>query len=136
MGVFLESLYNARVGQTGVQLKIWSAGADIETLRLHAEFYRQYYDGMGYKVAPGRKALQYRVRAVPGPEFKYVDVELVAASRRSSKVVGRFKTSREAQAFIETYYGADNSIKFPVYAVNSATKELVLERQTKVLEIR
>lgn len=135
MGSVLETLYNSRNGQSNIRLEVLSAGADIETLRLHAEFYRKYYSDLGYEVAPGRKTLQYRVRIIPGKDFKTSDVEVVSA-RGEGKLVGRFKTIGEAQDFIETYYGTDNPLKLPVYAVNSATKEFLAMRNKKMLKIR
>lgn len=136
MGAHLESLYNQFGGQTGITMQIVSAGADIETLKIHTEYYREYYNSIGYSSIQslGRKSIKYRVRIAPSPEFKGIDVELVTA-RGSSKVVGRFKNSRDAKDFIETYYGTDNTFKLPVYAINSDTEELVIKEQTKMLEL-
>jgi hypothetical protein len=125
-------------GQSGIHLEVVSAGADIETLKLHTEYYRKlYHTKLACKPIEeySRKALQYRVRMVPSPDLKGMDVEVVTA-RGDSKVVGRFKDRVVAKDFIETYYGTDNDLCFPVYGANSATKELLLRDQTKVLKIK
>lgn len=135
MGAHLESLYQQFGGQSGVTMEVVSAGADIETLKLHTEYYRDYYIRQGFTSiqSHSRKAIQYRVRAVPSSDFKFVDVELVSA-RGDAKFVGRFRSMRLAGEFIETYYGTDNPFKLPVYAANSDTK-LFLQK-TKMLDIK
>lgn len=136
MGAHLESLYSQFSGKTGITLEIRSAGADLETLRIHTEYYRDFYTKQGFSLlqAHFRKAIKYRVRSVPSNDFKSVDVELISA-RGGSYVVGRFKNSRESLEFIETHYGTDNAFKFPVYSTNSATKELLMELNKKSLDI-
>ena len=138
MGANLETLYNDFRGVPGITLQVMSANADLETLKLHTEFYRAHYLKLGYRlmVAPMRKSISYRVRAVPSPDLKAIDVELVTARGDSSKVVGRFKTVREAKDYIETYYGTDNPFCLPVYAVNADTKAFLARGQTKLLEIK
>jgi hypothetical protein len=138
MGADLEDMYNLFKGQTGISMRVFSAGADIETLKLHTEYYRKFYHSrlcyrplMEYQ----RKVIQYKVRTIPSHDFKKVDVELVTA-RGDGKIVGKFKNIKEAKEFIETCYGPDNSFRFPVYALNSATKEFLLDNQKKMLDIR
>ena len=134
----LQDLYGMFRGQSGIVLKVLSAGADIETLKLHTEYYRKFYhDQLCYRPIKqyNRKALVYKVRAVPSHDFKSIDIELVTA-RGDSKFVGRFKTKKEAGIFIETYYGSDNPFKFPVYAANSLTKEFLAEQEKKLLNVR
>lgn len=137
MGPHLEGMYNQFRGQSNIEMVVRSAGTDLETLKLHTEYYRNYYvrNGFTLLLTNYRKSIQYRVRVVPSSEFKGVDVEVVSA-RGDSKVVGKFKNIRDAKDFIETYYGTDNSFKFPVYAVNSATKEFLLDKQKKLLDIK
>lgn len=137
MGAHLEGLYNQFRGQLGVSLGVRSAGLDIETLKLHAEYYRQYYIDRGYVgMGSPRKVIRYKVRMLPSRDFKFIDVELVTTRGDKVGVVGRFKNRGEAGAFIETYYGTDNPFKLPVYACNSDTKELALEQQKKILDVR
>ena len=135
---YLETLYNNRAGQKGVRLEVWSSGLDLETLKLHCEYFKGHYDDLGYDVDWGaRSCIEYRVRMVPGAEFKTMDVELVTARGKGEKLVGRFENKAEAQQFIDTFYAEDsNPFKFPVCALNSATKEFLIKRQTKMLEIR
>lgn len=137
MGANLEALYNEFSGQAGIHLEVVSAGTDLETLKLHTEYYRDYYSkrGMSLLQAPLRRAVTYKVRLVPSFDIKKVDVEITNA-RGESRVVGRFGNVREARDFIETYYGTDNTFCFPVYSLNSATKELVLDTQKKILDIK
>lgn len=137
MGAHLESMYNQFKDHKGITLEVLSAGADLETLKLHTEFYRSYYSRKGLVLLQAhlRKAVQYRVRQVPSNDFKRIDVEVVTA-RGDSRLVGRFKTAREAKDFIETYYGTGNHLCFPVYAWNSDTKEFILDNQKKMLDIR
>lgn len=138
MGANLESLYNQFGGHRGVTMEVVSAGADLETLKLHTEYYRSLYGSSGgYTLLQShlRKAVSHRVRVVPSPDLKVVDVEIVTA-RGDSKIVGKFKNTREASEFIETYYGTDNQFKFPVYAVNADTKALLLHNHKKILDIK
>jgi hypothetical protein len=135
MGANLESLYNQFKGQSGIELRVFSKEADLETLKLHTEYYRKYYSKRGFSLlhSPARKAVKYRVRVSPSLDFKWMDVELVNA-RGDAKFVGRFKSVKEANDFKSTYYGADNPFRLPVYALNSDTKEFLSE--TKMLDIR
>lgn len=137
MGAHLEGLYQQFGGQKGITLEVVSAGADLETLKLHTEYYRELYRRSGLVLLQThlRKTVQYKVRVIPSPDFKHMDVELVTA-RGDSKFVGRFKSAREAKDFIETCYASDNPFRLPVYALNSATKEFVLEQQKKLLELK
>lgn len=137
MGAELLQLYTQFEGQKGISLRVVSVGADIETLKLHTEYYRVFYKSLGFRSLTeyGRKAIQYKVRIVPNKDFKYVDVELVSA-RGDGKLVGRFKSAAEAKDFVDTYYGKDNQFRFPVYAVNSVTSELVLSGQKGLLDIK
>ncbi len=138
MGSQLAEIYNMFRGQAGIHLEVVSANADIETLKLHTEYYRnRYYTDLQYRpiMEYGRATLKYKVRMVPSSDLKYMDVELVT-TRGDSKVVGKFKGKLEAKDFIETYYGTDNPIKMPVYAANSATKEFLQKEQTKVLDLK
>lgn len=138
MGAELATLYTQFKGQRGITLRVVSADTDIETLKLHTEYYRKmYHETLRYKLITlyGRKAISYKVRTIPSPDFKHIDVELVTA-RGDSKFVGRFKNIAKAKDFIDMSYGRDNPFKLPVYAWNSATKEFLLEQQKKVLDIR
>ncbi len=122
MGAELLQIYGQFAGQAGVSLRVVSSGVDLETLKLHTEYYRARYGAVGHS----RKALQYKVRIVPYDRFKYVDVKLFTA-RGESKLVGRFKDTPEAKSFIETYYGASNPFNFPIYAVNPETRAIILD---------
>lgn len=135
MGSELQDLYSNFKGQSGITMEVLSCGVDLETLKLHTEYYRKHYS-QEFKplLKQGRKALQYKVRCVPNYDFKYVDVELVTA-RGDGKIVGRFKTNPEAKSFIETCYGSSNPFKLPVYALNSDTEEF-LDGQKKMLQVR
>jgi len=137
MGASLDSIYKQFRGQTEITIKVVSAGADIETLKIHTEYYKDMYTGMGFATLQKgyRKAIQYRVRAIPNKDFKFVDVELVTARGDVSKVVGKFKTKAEAKLFIETYYGTVNQFKLPVYALNADTKAFILDNQTELLNL-
>jgi hypothetical protein len=138
MGAYLEKLYMEYSGQKGIRLEVFSVGADLETLKLHTEYYRDYYSrqpGLILLQAHLRKTVQYDVRAVPCDDFKSFKVELVTA-RGDSKMVGKFDNSAEAKAFIETYYGEDNPFRFPVYALNCDTKQFLEDnRKRKLLTI-
>ena len=136
MGAYLETLYNDFRGQTGIEMRVYSEGVDLETLRLHTEYYRKVYVSKGFSmiIDPLRKAVKFRVRMVPSPDFKHFNVEIVSA-RGDSRVVGKFKSNKEAKGFIETYYGTDNPLVFPVYAANTDTK-VFLQEQTKMLDIK
>ena len=138
MGLVLARLHQDFRGQA-LELEIRSPGADTETLRLHCEHYRMEYRNMGYGelIATGRKAIQYRVRRLVAPDFRSVFVELITAKGETARVVGKFKTTGEAQEFIDTYYGSDNQLCFPVYATNSLTKELLIkQRETSGIILR
>jgi len=131
MGAELLRLYTEFGGQSGLTLRVESTGSDLETLKLHTEYYRNMYSKHIYK----RKALVYRVRVVPSSGFKMMDVRLVSA-RGEERVVGRFKTAREASDFIDMYYGEDNPFRLPVYSVNADTKAFLLDMQTELLDIK
>lgn len=137
MGASLEGWYKQFAGHRGVTLRVASPDADLETLKLHTEYYRSYYrdQGMVLLQAHLRHSIRYRVRAVPRADYKGVDVEIVSA-RGESKVVGKFKNSGEAASFIETYYGTDNPFCLPVYGVNADTKAFLIGKQTKLLDIK
>lgn len=136
MGAYLETLYQEFKGKTGMEIEVRSPGADLETLKLHTEYYRDLYAKEGkllqYHI---RKAIKYRIRSVPNANFKKFHVEIVNM-RGEGLVVGIFKSAKESKEFIETYYGTDNSFVFPVYAVNSDTKEFLHQLQKKMLDIK
>lgn len=115
-------------GAEALELEILSVTTDLETLKLHCEYWKDKYRNMGYEdlVPIGRKAIQYEVRTLVAPDLSCVNVELVS-SRGQRKVIGKFKTLPEAKEFIMTYYSEDNGYRLPVYAVNSLTKEFILE---------
>jgi len=140
MGQSLARLYDQWGGKTPgrtLDFRVLSVSDDIETLRLHTEYWRTEFvqQGMSELWSDRRPALRYRVRSLVAPNFKTVRVELVTA-RGNSKVVGIFPTAATAQDFIATYYGSDNPFCFPVYAANSLTKEYLLKRETVGLTIR
>ena len=135
MGTYLQSLYGQFKGQKGISISILSEGADIETLKLHTEYYRDYYSREGFILLQAhlRRTVQYTVRAIPSNDFRSFTVELVTA-RGDSRVTGLFKSSKEAKEFIETCYGSDNPFRLPVYAWNCDTKQFILEK--KMLDIK
>lgn len=140
MGANIESLYNqfrGRGGLTPITMEVRSANVDLETLKLHTEYYKAYYKDRGIlqPLVQLRVSLRYKVRAVPRSDYKGVDVEVVSA-RGESKVVGKFRNSAEAKDFIETYYGTDNPFCFPVYGANADTKAFLNGKQTKLLDIK
>ena len=137
IGSELMQLYSQFRGQEGMELRVLSAGADIETLKLHTEYYRNYFKskGMVQIQEPNRKAIQYKVRVVTTPDIKLVDVELVSA-RGDSKVVGRFESVDEAKEFIRLYYGSDNPFRLPVYATNARTAKLLKNSKSGLLELK
>lgn len=141
MGASLMKLYDERgvreYGPGQLQLRIESPNLDIETLKLHTEYYKDLYGSRGYgELIPyGRKAIQYRVRMVASEGARFMDVEVVPARGGEGKIVGRFRKKGEARAFIETYYGPDNQLCFPVVARNSDTKEF-MEAQKASSKIR
>ena len=120
-----------------LELRLLSPVSDIETMLIHTNYYRSRYRNMGYAdLSPkARTPVQYRARVLVAPKLNGYDVQLV--SKRGSKVitVGRFPNKVEAEDFIETYYGDDNSYALPVYAFNSVTKELLnhIEEQSLYL---
>lgn len=127
----LARLYEELNGQPGteaLELEIVSVTTDIETLKLHAEYWRDKYRNIGFSnlITIGRKTLQYEVRSLVCPDLSGINVELVTA-RGVRKVVGKFKTQKEADDFILTYYAEDNHYRLPVYAVNSLTKEFIVK---------
>lgn len=126
-----------RTRTTNPEIKVVSVTTDIETLQLHTAYYRQYYHvelGLAELLPYGKSLVKYRVRKVPSNRNERIDVELVTARGSSIGIVGRFKTDREAQDFIETYYKSGQV--YPVYANNTDTKVLMLEQQTELLEVR
>lgn len=136
MGAELQELYGMFRGQSDITIEIVSAGADLETLKLHTEYYRKFYHSrLCYRplTAYSRKAIEYKVRSIPSPDFKYINVELVTA-RGDSKIVGKFKNIKDAKEFMETCY-SNNPFCLPVYALNSDTKEFLAE-QKKMLDVR
>lgn len=128
MGSALARVYDLVGGRSTLSLRVLSATSDLITLKLHTEYYRNIYLGMGYTdmVYRGRKPLAYRVRIVVAPDFKNIDVELVTA-RGEGMIVGRFGTRNEARDFALVYYDSGNPYRLPVYALNSLTRELVSE---------
>jgi hypothetical protein len=64
-----------------------------------------------------------------------MEVRLVTARGDSDRVVGRFKTTAEALEFVMVYYGTGNPYCLPVFATNSLTKEYLLKKETKRLEL-
>lgn len=122
-------LYDMATRLPTLELRVLVDTNDLTTLKLHTEYYRNIYLEKGYSelIVRGRKTLEYNVRVVVAPDFKYVDVELVTA-RGAGTVVARFKTRAEANDFVMAYYGADNPYRFPVYASNSLTKEFLAKR--------
>lgn len=137
MGSELLDLYNQFRGQTGISLEVFSVGVDTETLKLHTEYYRQYYSdkGLSTLIQYHRKAIQYRVRIIPNKDIRFMDVELVSA-RGDSRTVGRFGSADEAKDFVATYYGDDNPFKFPVYAVNSLTIDMLRRNGAGLLNLK
>lgn len=127
--------WNGKPGAEALDLQILSVTTDIETLKLHVEYWKDKYRNMGYSdlIKPCRKTLQYNVRTLVAPDLSGVNVELVTA-RGDRKVVGKFKTLKEAEEFIMLYYGDDNGYRLPVYAANSLTKEFMLNsRKTAII---
>jgi hypothetical protein len=111
-----------------LQLRVLSVSTDIETLKLHTEYWRDWYLARGFTdlLPRGRKALQYEVRCVVDEDYDWVDIVLVSA-RGDKKVVGKFRTMGEATEFVEMYYAGDNPYHLPVYAANSRTREFLQE---------
>ena len=128
MGSALARVYEMAARLPALGFCMLTEGDDLVSLKLHTEYYRNMYLGVGYKeiMAPGRKSLQYRVRVVVAPDYRNIDVELVTA-RGLSKVVGRFRTKAEAQDFVMYSYGEDNPYRLPVYATNSLTREVLAQ---------
>lgn len=127
--------WNGKSGAEALELEILSVTTDIETLKLHVEYWKDKYRNMGYSdlMVIKRKTLQYDVRTLVAPDLSGVNVELISA-RGDRKVVGKFKTLTEAKEFIMLYYGEDNSYRLPVYAVNSLTKEFMTDnRKTGII---
>lgn len=110
-----------------LQLRVLSVTTDIETLKLHTEYWRDEFQkrGMSELLPRGRKTLQYDVRCVVDEDYDWVDIVLVSA-RGDRKIVGKFRTMEEAVGFVEMYYGGDNPYRLPVYATNSRTREFLM----------
>jgi hypothetical protein len=123
-------------GAEALELDILSVTTDIETLKLHTEYWKDHYrnNGYGNLISIGRKTLQYEVRALVAADLSCVNVELVTA-RGQRKVVGKFKTLAQANDFIMTYYAEDNRYRLPIYAVNSLTKEFMLDKRKTAIII-
>lgn len=119
----------SRVGSPGntLEFTVLTVSTDIETLKLHTEYWRDVMVGRGMtELLPrGRKTLQYEVRCVVDEDYDWVDIVLVSA-RGDKKIVGKFRTMGEAAEFVEMYYGGDNPYRLPVYAINSRTSEYVI----------
>lgn len=117
------------VGSRGstLEFRVMSVSTDLETLKLHTEYWRDVMVGRGMtELLPrGRKTLQYEVRCVVDEDYDWVDIVLVSA-RGDRRIVGKFRTMEEAVGFVEMYYAGDNPYRFPVYAVNSRTSEYVM----------
>jgi hypothetical protein len=141
MGQSLARLYeqwNDKPRAGALELVIVSVTPDIETLKLHCEYYRDQYMDKGWTelLPPGRGALKYKPRVVVAPDFSCMEVRLVTTRGDSDKVVGRFKTTAEAQEFVMVYYGSGNQYCLPVFATNSLTREYLLKKETRGLTIR
>lgn len=119
---------NGKSGTEALELDIVSVTTDIETLKLHTQYWRDHYRNIEYSdlIPIGRKSIEYSVRSLVASDLSTINVELVTA-RGIRKVVGRFKTQKEADDFILTYYAEDNYYRLPVYAVNSLTKEFIIK---------
>lgn len=120
--------WSGKSAATALELEVLSVTTDIETLKLHTEYWKDRYRNIGYSdlIVANRKTLQYEVRILVAPDLSSVNVELVTA-RGQRKIVGKFKTLADAKEFIMIYYGEDNGYRLPVYAVNSLTKEFMLD---------
>ena len=120
--------YRVKFAETALDFQILSVTTDIETLKLHSEYWKDRYRNIGYSdlIEQSRKTLQYDVRTLVASDLSGVNVELVTA-RGQRKVVGKFKTLTEASNFIQIYYAEDNKYRLPVYAINSLTKEFIFE---------
>ncbi len=141
IGQSLARLYdqwNGKPRAGTLELRVLSVTTDIETLKLHCEYWRDQYINRGWTelLPPGRGALRYKPRVVVAPDFSCMEVRLVNARGDSDKVVGRFKTTTEAQEFVMVYYGSGNQYCLPVFATNSLTREYLLKRETRGLTIK
>lgn len=107
-------------------VEILENGGDIETLKLHVEYWINQYqlDGWTLYDPARRKYLQYKVVVeIPLGSKKFVEVVL-KNTRNDMKIVGRFKDIEEANMFISECYGEEsNPFRYPVYANNSLTRE-------------
>lgn len=130
IGEVYELVTNGEVPANSEILEL-SSTTDMETLQLHYEFHRSQYLELGYnQISPKtRKALEYRVRVLVAPDLKSYDVQLV--TKRGSKIltVGRFENKRLADQFVFDYYNEFNPCSYPVYAINSLTKELLSHKE-------
>ena len=140
MGQSLARLYDQWGGGSRVsalEFRVLSVTTDIETLKLHCEYYRDQYikEGWGELLSAGRTSLKYRTTVLIAPDFSCMEVRLVTARGNSDKVVGRFKIAVEAQEFVMVYYGPANPYCLPVFATNSLTKEYLSKKETKRLEL-
>lgn len=124
-----------RVG-SHLDFEILSISSDIETLRLHTQYWRDLYRSRGYSelVPIGRKSLRYEVKCLVDGDYSTAEVVLISA-RGERKVVGKFKTVDEGREFIEMYYAGDNPYRLPVYSTNSLTKEFLFKIGTSILKI-
>jgi hypothetical protein len=123
-----EEVSRVRAPGSTLEFRSLSVTTDIETLKLHTEYWRDEFQkrGVAELLPRGRKTLQYEVRCVVDEDYDWVDIVLVSA-RGDKKIVGKFRTMVEATEFVEAYYGSDNPYLLPVYAVNSRTSEYILD---------
>lgn len=136
VGAELQDIYNLFRGVRGLSLRIVSQVSDIETLKLHTEYYRKlFHEDLGSPkiVEYKRKVIQYAVRVVPEPGLGSVRVELVTA-RGDSKIVGLFDNIKEANGFVAACY-SKKGICYPVYAINKKTREYI-EGQFRLFKLK
>lgn len=126
-----------RAGTT-LKLSVLEVSNDLEHLRLFTEYWRaHYYRNIGYDMlfVAARAAIKYDVVKMVASDFKTIQVCLKSA-RGARKVVGLFKTHKDADQFIEEYYGAPNPFHFPIYALNDLTKSHIMQIEMKGRGIR
>lgn len=125
-----------RLSGAALEFVVLSVTTDIETLKLHTEYWRDLYAEQGYSelLPRGRKTLQYEVRCMVDDDYDWVDIVLVS-SRGDKKIIGKFRTMEDATQFVGMYYSGDNPYRFPVYAVNSRTREFITELGMNILDI-
>lgn len=120
----LARVYPELAGQP-IQVQLESVGADLETLKLHCMYYRDWFNSRGHSnlIEYGRDGLRYSARAYPDRISKMVDVELVTV-RGAAKPVSRFRTMAEAKQYIKLYFGEDNRFCMPVIGINEESRTL------------